>query len=100
MESEGLVEVRFEFDHDGSTVTVRGYSAVRRPCRADSARGCVPHTERMPKILLPVAGRPFADLQLAWLAEHGVRKVVLSVGHLGDLIRDYVGRGERWGIDD
>jgi NDP-sugar pyrophosphorylase family protein len=53
----------------------------------------------MPKILLPVAGQPFADLQLAWLAEHGVRRVVLSIGHLGELVRHHVGRGDRWGLE-
>ena len=58
-----------------------------------------PHTARMPKILLPVAGRPFADLQLTWLAEHGVDHVVLSIGHLGERVRQYVGRGERWGLE-
>jgi NDP-sugar pyrophosphorylase family protein len=58
-----------------------------------------PHTDRIPKILLPVAGQPFADLQLAWLAEHGVDHVILSIGHLGELVRQYVGRGERWGLE-
>ncbi|MQA75089.1 MAG: NTP transferase domain-containing protein [Solirubrobacterales bacterium] len=51
-----------------------------------------------PKYLLDVAGRPFADHQLAWLADSGVEGVVLCVGHLGDQIRAFVGDGERWGL--
>lgn len=51
----------------------------------------------LPKALLPVAGRPFAHWQLSWLAGQGV-DVVYSIGHKGDLIRDYVGDGSRWGI--
>ncbi len=51
----------------------------------------------VPKTLLPVAGRPFADWQLRWLASEGVDDVVYSIGHLGDLIRDYVGDGRQWG---
>jgi NDP-sugar pyrophosphorylase family protein len=51
----------------------------------------------VPKTLLPVAGRPFADWQLRWLASEGVDNVVYSIGHLGALIRDYVGDGRQWG---
>jgi MurNAc alpha-1-phosphate uridylyltransferase len=52
----------------------------------------------VPKTLLPVAGRPFADRQLAWLASHGVRDVVYCIGHLGDQIRSFVDDGSRWGL--
>ena len=45
----------------------------------------------LPKTLLPVAGRPFADHQLTWLAEQGVTQVVYCIGYRGDQIRDYVG---------
>jgi NDP-sugar pyrophosphorylase family protein len=52
----------------------------------------------LPKTLVPVAGRPFADHQLTWLAEQGVTQVVYCIGYRGDQIRDYVGSGERWGL--
>ncbi len=52
----------------------------------------------VPKTLLEVAGRPFADWQLAWLRSEGVDSVVYSIGHLGDQIRRFVGDGERWGL--
>ena len=35
-----------------------------------------PQTEDVPKALIPVAGRPFADHQLTWLAGQGVTRVV------------------------
>lgn len=35
-----------------------------------------------PKILAPVAGKPFLDHLLDWLAGHGARRVVLCLGHL------------------
>jgi MurNAc alpha-1-phosphate uridylyltransferase len=57
-----------------------------------------PHTDELPKALLPVAGRPFADWQLRWLATQGVEEVIYSIGHLGDLIRRHVGDGEQWGL--
>jgi NDP-sugar pyrophosphorylase family protein len=55
-------------------------------------------TRDVPKALVSVAGRPFADLQLSWLASEGVTEVVYCVGHLGDQIRGFVGDGSRWGV--
>jgi MurNAc alpha-1-phosphate uridylyltransferase len=55
-------------------------------------------TATMPKALVPVAGRPFADHQLTWLKDEGVTNVVYSVGHLGDQIREHVGDGARYGL--
>jgi NDP-sugar pyrophosphorylase family protein len=57
-----------------------------------------PRTETVPKSLLEVAGRPFVDHQLAWLAAHGVSSVVLSIGHLGEQLEAHVGDGARFGI--
>mgnify|MGYP001288702992 CR=1 FL=1 len=52
-----------------------------------------------PKSLIPVAGRPFCDHQLAWLSGQGVRRVVYAIGHRGSEIRDFVGDGGRWGLE-
>jgi NDP-sugar pyrophosphorylase family protein len=57
-----------------------------------------PLTERIPKALLPVAGVPFVDWQLRWLAAHGVTSVVLSIGQLGEMLEDHVGDGSRFGV--
>jgi NDP-sugar pyrophosphorylase family protein len=57
-----------------------------------------PLTDAVPKCLVDVAGRPFLDWQLRLLASHGVREVVLCVGHLGDQVRAYAGDGRRWGL--
>jgi N-acetyl-alpha-D-muramate 1-phosphate uridylyltransferase len=50
-----------------------------------------PLTDRTPKALLNVAGRPFIFRQLEFLREQGVNRVVLCVGHLGEQIREAVG---------
>ena len=57
-----------------------------------------PATDAIPKALIPVAGVPFVDHQLRWLASHGVGEAVMSIGHLGNLLRDHVGDGTRFGI--
>jgi NDP-sugar pyrophosphorylase family protein len=57
-----------------------------------------PLTDVRPKMLLPVAGRPFADHQLEWLARTGVTDVVMSIGYKGGMLRDHVGDGARFGL--
>jgi NDP-sugar pyrophosphorylase family protein len=57
-----------------------------------------PITETIPKALIPVAGRPFVDWQLRLLSEQGVEEVVFCIGHLGEMLRDWVGEGARWGV--
>lgn len=58
----------------------------------------LPRTETIPKLLLEVAGRPFADWQLELLASTGYREVVFCIAHLGDQIRAHVGDGSRFGL--
>ena len=58
-----------------------------------------PITEKIPKALVEVAGKPFVFHQLDWLKRQKVDRVVLCVGYLGEMIREQVGSGERWGIE-
>ena len=57
-----------------------------------------PITERVPKALIEVAGKPFLWHQLVLLRKHGIRHVVLCVGYLGEKIRDLFGDGADLGI--
>jgi NDP-sugar pyrophosphorylase family protein len=61
-------------------------------------RRMLPRTESLPKSLLPVAGRPFVDWQLAWLSAERVEHVVMSIGYRGDMIRRHLGNGSRFGL--
>jgi len=49
--------------------------------------------------LLRVAGRPFVEHQLQLLRAHGAKRIVLSVGYLGDLIEEEIGDGCRFGLE-
>lgn len=49
-----------------------------------------PLTDRIPKPLVPVAGKPLIAWHLERLAASGVREVVCNVSHLGDQIVQYV----------
>ena len=57
-----------------------------------------PATEKIPKALWPVAGRPFLAHQLDLLQRQGVRHVVLCVGYLGERIREALPDGRPWGM--
>lgn len=57
-----------------------------------------PVTEKLPKALLPIAGRPFIHWQLELLARQGVTEVVLCAGHLGEQIQAAVGDGSGFGV--
>jgi N-acetyl-alpha-D-muramate 1-phosphate uridylyltransferase len=57
-----------------------------------------PLTHRVPKALVPVAGRPFLFHVLEWLREQNASRVILCVGHLGEEIRRAVGDGRAFGL--
>jgi N-acetyl-alpha-D-muramate 1-phosphate uridylyltransferase len=57
-----------------------------------------PLTERIPKSLVAVAGKPFAEHQLELLARNGIRDVVFCVGYLGEQIQAALGEGGRWDV--
>jgi mannose-1-phosphate guanylyltransferase len=52
-------------------------------------RGVLPDR---PKVLAPVAGRPFLDHLLDWLAAQGARRVVLALGVMADQVLAHLGR--------
>jgi NDP-sugar pyrophosphorylase family protein len=52
-----------------------------------------PVTEKIPKALVAVAGRPFLAHQLRLLQKSGLRKVVLCVSYRGEMIEEEFGNG-------
>src|SRR3990172_12840536 len=57
-----------------------------------------PITERMPKCMVPVDGKPFLEYQLELFSRQGVRDIVLCVGHLGEAVLEHFGDGSRFGV--
>jgi len=58
-----------------------------------------PITEIIPKALVEVAGEPFICRQLDYLQAQGIRRIVLCIGYLGEMIQSVVGNGARFGLD-
>src|SRR5690348_1662884 len=55
-------------------------------------------TTGVPKAMVEVAGRPFLWHQLRLLKRNGTRRVVLLVGHLGEMIQRYFEDGSALGV--
>lgn len=58
-----------------------------------------PLTDRTPKPLLPVAGKPLIVWHLERLARAGYRDIVINHAHLPDQIEGLLDDGAAWGVD-
>ena len=52
----------------------------------------------VPKPMIPIAGKPILEWQIECLRNQGLKDVVLVIGYLGDVIRDYFGNGSKFGV--
>jgi NDP-sugar pyrophosphorylase family protein len=57
-----------------------------------------PITEKVPKLLVEVAGEPFFSHQIRLLKAAGLTHLVLCVGYLGEKIVELYGDGSKWGV--
>src|SRR5580700_2575048 len=58
-----------------------------------------PLTETIPKSLIEIDGEPFLAHQLRLLKNRGIARVVLCLGYLGEMVRDFAGSGDSFGLE-
>jgi len=58
-----------------------------------------PFTVTKPKVMLSIAGKPIVQYVVESLAQNGIRNIVLVVGYRREQVFDYMGSGERFGVD-
>jgi NDP-sugar pyrophosphorylase family protein len=58
-----------------------------------------PYTKILPKPLMPIGDMPILEILLRQLKRSGVDEVVLTVGHLAELIRTFFQDGARLGLN-
>ena len=58
----------------------------------------MPLTERMPKPLLKIGGKPIIEYNIDRLIDVGVRKIFMSINYLGEQLEDYFKDGSDKGI--
>lgn len=59
----------------------------------------LPFSERHPKPILPILGKPLLQHQIECLRDIGVRKVIVVIGHLGFAIVRALGDGHELGVE-
>jgi len=58
-----------------------------------------PYTTTLPKPLVPVGDKPILEIILKQLSSHNVKKIVIAVNHMAQLIEAFFGNGDRYGVD-
>lgn len=58
-----------------------------------------PMTEILPKSMIVINEEPFVAHQLRLLRSKGIQKVILCVGYLSDAIIQFIGDGNKFGLD-
>lgn len=58
----------------------------------------MPYTAVIPKPLMPIGDVPILEVALTQLRKHGFKDIIVSVGHLADLINAFFKNGKRLGV--
>jgi mannose-1-phosphate guanylyltransferase len=57
-----------------------------------------PLTDRIPKCMIPIGGKPLLARTVEHLARFGITEIIVNVYHLPDAIMGYLGGGDAWGV--
>ena len=58
-----------------------------------------PYTQILPKPLMPIGNLPILEVLVRQMKHAGVDEVVITVGHLAELLRSYFKDGSRYGVN-
>ena len=53
----------------------------------------------IPKPMIKIDGKPVLEHEILNLREQGFTDIILTVGHLGNIITDYFGDGSKFGVN-
>lgn len=56
-------------------------------------------TERVPKPMVDINGKPFLEIKMETLKKYGIKNFIFCVGYLGNIIEEYFGDGNRFGVN-
>lgn len=57
-----------------------------------------PLTDNLPKVMVPIGGKPLLEHHLEQFKKCGVKEFFISLYYLSDKIIDYFGDGSKWGV--
>jgi NDP-sugar pyrophosphorylase family protein len=58
-----------------------------------------PYTHILPKPLMPIGEMPILEVLLRQMKRAGIQDIVLTVGHLAQLLRTFFMDGQQWGVN-
>lgn len=58
-----------------------------------------PYTKILPKPLMPIDDMPILEVLLRQMKTAGVEEIILTVGHLSELLRAFFQDGRQWGVN-
>jgi|SRR3989344_3842220 len=57
-----------------------------------------PITDSIPKVMVPLGGKPILEHHLLQFKKHGVSEFLLNLHYLPEIIKAYIGDGSKWGV--
>lgn len=57
-----------------------------------------PLTDNLPKVMVPLGGKPLLQWHIEQFKKHGIREFFINLHYLPDAIRNYFGDGSKWGV--
>ncbi len=57
-----------------------------------------PTTETIPKVMIPILGKPLLEWHVEQFKKHGVTEFFFTLQYLPDVITNYFGDGSKWGV--
>jgi len=57
-----------------------------------------PLTDSLPKVMVPVCGKPVLEYHIENLARAGIAEILVNLHYLPDVIMKHFGDGSRWGV--
>ncbi len=58
-----------------------------------------PYTTVFPKPLMPIGDKPILEIIIHQLKSRGLKDIIITVGHLGELIITFFGDGSKFGVN-
>ena len=58
----------------------------------------VPYTKILPKPLMPIDDMPILEVIIRQLKKEGIDEIILTVGHLSELLKAFFGDGNQFGV--
>ena len=57
-----------------------------------------PVTDNIPKVMIPIAGKPLLEHNIEQFKKYGVSEFFINLHYLPDVVKNYFGNGSKWGV--